>query len=69
MPNCNPHPFLAQPFDVAAFGLIGTLHSVAEVHHNLGDTAHADAADADEMHRADVARQFHEFSLASAGPT
>ena len=30
---------------------------------HLGDAAHADAADADEMHRADVARQFHGFSL------
>ena len=32
---------------------------IAEIGQHLGDAAHADAADADEMHRADVARQFH----------
>ena len=47
---------LAQPLDVGALGLIGALHDVAEIDHHLGDAAHADAADADEMHRADVAR-------------
>ena len=50
---------VAQPLDVGALGLIGALHRIAEVDQHLGDAAHADAADADEMHRADVARQFH----------
>ena len=35
---------------------------------HLGDAAHADAADADKMHRTDVERQLHEGSLARAGP-
>ncbi len=53
------HALVAQPFDVGAVGLVGALHGVAEIHQHLGDAAHADAADADEMHRTDVARQFH----------
>ena len=50
---------VAQPLDVGALGLVGALHRIAEIDQHLGDAAHADAADADEMHRTDVARQFH----------
>ena len=50
---------VAQPLDVRAFGDVRALHGVAEIGEHLGDAAHADAADADEMDRADVARQFH----------
>ena len=53
------HALVAQPLDVGAVGLIGALHAIAEIDQHLGDAAHADAADADEMHRADVARQLH----------
>ena len=56
MSDRDLHALFAQPFDVGALGLIGALHDIAEVHHDLGDAAHADAADADEMHRTDVAR-------------
>ena len=59
VPDRDLHALFAQPLDVGALGLIGALHRVAEVDHHLGDAAHADAADADEMHRADVERQFH----------
>src|SRR5262249_61572552 len=41
----------------------------AELDQDLGNAAHADAADADEMDRTDIARQFHaripRFSLAA----
>ena len=47
---------LAQSLDVGAFGLVGTLHDIAEIDHHLGNAAHADAADTDKMHRTDVAR-------------
>ena len=59
MPDGDFHALVAQPFDVGALGLVGALHHIAEIHHHLGDAAHADAADADKMHRTDVARQFH----------
>ena len=61
---------VAQPLDVGAVGLVGALHRVAEIDQHLGDAAHADAADADEMDRSDVARQFHaacsDFAMAES---
>ena len=62
MADRDLHAFVAQPLDVGAVGLVGALHDIAEIHQHLGDAAHADAADADKMHRADVARQFHAVS-------
>ena len=50
---------VAQPLDVGVVGGVGALHRVAEIDQHLGDAAHADAADADEMDRSDFARQFH----------
>ena len=38
---------------------VRALHAVAEIDQHLGDAAHADAADADEMDRSDVARHLH----------
>ena len=38
---------------------VRALNLVAEVEQHLGDARHADAADADEMDGADLARQFH----------
>ena len=52
-------PLPAQPLDIGALGDVGALHLVAEIDQHLGDAAHADAADADEMHRPDLARQPH----------
>ena len=62
MADGNLGAFLAQAFDVGAVGSVRTLHGVAEVDEHLGDAAHADAADPDEVDRTDVARQFHRFS-------
>ena len=45
---------LAQPLDDIAFGDVRALHLVAEIVHHLGDAGHADAADADEVDRADI---------------
>src|SRR5437667_12441370 len=50
---------VAQTLDVGAVGGVAALHGVAEIDEHLGDAAHADAADADEMDRTDIARQFH----------
>ena len=51
---------LAQALDDIGFGDVRTLHLIAEDVHDLGDARHADAADADEMDRADVgAGDFH----------
>ena len=55
----NLDAVIAQPLDVGAVGDVRALHGIAEVAQHLGDAAHADAPDADEMDRADVARQFH----------
>jgi hypothetical protein len=50
---------LAQPVDVGALRGVGTLHGVAEIAQHLGDAAHADAADPDEVNGSDLARQSH----------
>src|SRR6185312_15904184 len=68
----DPDALLAQPLDVGAVGNVRARHGVAEVRQHLGDAAHADAADADEMNRTEVARQFHvdvtpSFSYTSGG--
>src|SRR5262249_54956075 len=59
MADGNFCALVTQALDVGAVGGVGPLHAVAEIHQHLGDAAHADAADADEVDRADVARQFH----------
>src|SRR4029077_16688871 len=56
---------LAQALDVGAVGDVRAAHRVAEVRQHLGDAAHADATDADEMNRTDVARQLHVNSTLS----
>ena len=48
-------PLSRKPLDVGAVRHVGALHRVAEVGQDLGDAAHADAADADEVDRADIA--------------
>src|SRR6185312_7516205 len=61
----------AQALHVGAVRLVGTLHAVAEIGEHLRDAAHADAADADEMHQADRFRHLHARCpfLKSATPT
>ena len=54
---------VAQALDVGALGSIRALHRVAEIAQHLGDAAHADAADPDEMDGSDLARQSHGSSL------
>ena len=54
---------LAQPRDIAALGGVRALHGVAEIDQHLGDAAHADAADPDEVNGSDLARQSHDASL------
>ena len=44
---------LLQPFGIGAGLGVGPLHRIAGAHHDLGDAAHADAPDADEVHGAD----------------
>ena len=59
----------AQALDVGRVGNVRAAHAVAERLEHLGDAAHADAADADEVHRPDVARQFHEMLLLAPQPS
>ncbi len=48
------HAHAAQALDVGALGDVRALHAVAHAVQDLGDAAHADAADADEMDGAGV---------------
>ena len=59
VPDRDFHALVAQSLDVGAIGDVGTGHAVAEIGQDFGNAAHANAADADEVHRPDVARQFH----------
>ena len=54
MADDNGNALRAQTLHIGAVDRIGAAHAVAEIVHDLGDAAHADAADADEMDRADV---------------
>src|SRR4030081_3438191 len=51
---------VAQPADIGALGGVGALYGVAEIAQDLGDAAHADAADPDEVNGPDLARQSHD---------
>jgi len=59
---------VAQPLQIGAVRLVRALDAVAEIVQHLGDAAHADPANADEMHQADALRHLHArfFSLNSA---
>src|SRR5262249_16563340 len=69
VPDRDFHALVAQPPDVGAIGDVGAGHAVAEIGQDFGDAAHANAADADEVHRANVARHFHEVALTLGAPT
>ncbi len=59
MAHENTDALGAQPLDVGAFFLVGALDGVALGDQDLGDRAHADAADADDVKRPYVARHLH----------
>ena len=59
----------AQALDVGAFGGVRTLNLVAQIVHDLGDAAHADAADADEVNGADVERNARLVRASSCAPS
>ena len=45
---------LCQSFGIGAGFGVRALHRIADLEHDLGDAAHADAADTDEMHGTEV---------------
>ena len=51
-PTATGMPSSMQPPNIGAVGQVAALHLIAEIVQYLGDAAHADAADADEMHAA-----------------
>ncbi len=58
-----------QALDAAAFGHVAALNLVAQIVHDLGDAAHADAADADEMDGANIKWQaLHAAALSLSSP-
>ena len=63
MADKNPRALLAQALGVGVVAGVRALHLVAEIEQNLGDARHADAANADEMNGAKLARQFHRMDL------
>ncbi len=54
--SATPTPSDAQPIGDVRSPRIRSAHRVAEVHEQLGDAAHADAADPDEVHAARAAQ-------------
>src|SRR5205807_8378703 len=53
VPNRHGYPELGEPSDIGAVGNVAPLNPIAEIMQYLGDAAHADPADPDEMKRAD----------------
>jgi hypothetical protein len=49
----------AEAIEIGAVLEVAALHGVAAGMHHLGDGAHADAADADDMHEAGLLRIGH----------
>ncbi len=50
-------------FDIGVVGRVRAGDRIAEIDQHLGDAAHADAANADEMHRPDITRHLHGIVL------
>src|SRR5262249_50481288 len=59
---------LAQPLAVVTVGGVRALHGVAEIAQDLGEAAHADTADPDEMDGSNLARQSHGGSCTPPHP-
>src|SRR4029078_2833717 len=55
--NCDA--LVTQPRDIAALRGVRALHGITEIAQHLGDAAHADTADPDEVDGSDLARQSH----------
>ena len=56
MPDRNEDSALAQSLDHIAFSDVRALHFVTQIVHDFGNARHADAANPDEMDRADIGR-------------
>ena len=50
---------VAQASDIGALGGVRALHGIAEIAQDLGNAAHPDTADPDEVNGSDLARQSH----------
>ena len=51
--------FFTQALHIGAVGLVRALYMIAEIVQHFGNTAHADAANSDEMDKPDIQRHFH----------
>src|SRR5215211_231221 len=54
----NPNALVAQTFDIGALRHVGAGDGVAEIAQHLGNPAHANSPDPDEMDRPNLLRQF-----------
>ena len=59
MTDGNFDTLVAQTLDIGAVGNVRTGDAISNVGQHLGNAAHANATDADKMHRTDIARQLH----------
>ena len=55
----DPRAVLAQTVEIVIVRGVRALHGIAEIEQHLGDAAHADPADPDEVDGSDLARQSH----------
>ncbi len=68
MADLNGDAVTDQAAHIGVVGEVAALHLIAEIVQDLGDTAHADAADADEVNRADrEGERSHAASSRAAG--
>ena len=56
MTDADPDALVAETIDVGALEGVGALHGVAEIAQHLGDAAHPDTPDPDEVDGSDLAR-------------
>ena len=59
-PDEDFRALVRQTFDVGVLRGVRSLHGVAEIDQDFRDAGHADAANADKMYGAEIARQFHQ---------
>ena len=62
MADMHLRAVLAKALHIGVVAGVRALHAIAERDQHFGDAGHADAADADEVDRAKLARQFHAVS-------
>ena len=63
MPNMHHCAFLAQALDIGTFLHVRALHLIAQVHHDLGNAGHANAANTNKMCGAERERGRRRFHL------